>query len=108
MKRVLFIFMILCVIGAAYAKQCEVDGISDSPQKLSCEFPSYKLNLSCKGGTYYLNKTKVNVAYHLEVEEGSHPLVFKTRTMELTVVIDDSISAVLLRGKTETNGICKE
>lgn len=48
------------------------------------------------------------MAYHLEVEEGPTPLVFKTKDSELTVVIQSKadILAELVRNRTHMNGTC--
>lgn len=92
----------------AFARECEVYGISDSPQKLSCTFKNQKLELTCKNGTYYLNKSKVSMAYHLEVEDGPVPLVFRAPDMQLTVVIESKvdIEAELEKGRTSILGTC--
>lgn len=90
------------------AKECEVYGISDSPQKLNCSFKSMKVALTCRSGQYYLNSSKVTQAFHLEVEDGPVPLVFKARDMTLTAIIQAKvdIEAELTRpGRTDT-GTC--
>lgn len=107
MKFLLLISSFL-FLSPAFAKDCEVGGISDSPQKLHCVFPETTIELTCRRGTYYLNSSKVSVAYHLEVEEGSNPLVFKTTDMNLTVVMElpNQYSAELVKGKTQELGSC--
>lgn len=71
--------------------KCKVYGISDSPQKIDCKFGTKKLNLSCDKSKYYLNGIPVIVAFHLEVQEGPSPLVFKTEHMTLTVTFQGQI-----------------
>lgn len=79
---------------SAFAVNCEVDGISDSPQKLNCYIHEgsliEKMNLSCVDGRYRINwkekKYDVDVAYHEEVETGSNPLVFVSGELSLTTV----------------------
>ena len=85
----------------AFAADCKVYGISDSPQKLTCSFKSSEIALRCKGGSYYLNSTKVLQAFHYEVEEGPVPLVFKAKDMQLTVLIK---SKVQIEAELEKNG----
>lgn len=74
-----------------WAKDCQVYGISDSPQKLDCRFGQTKIALRCISGTYFLNNSRVNIAFHMEVEEGPVPLVFKASDKQLTVVIESKI-----------------
>jgi hypothetical protein len=79
-------FAILLISFRSFAAPaCEVYGISDSPQAVTCTFGDYKLEISCRNGVYQLNDEPVEAAYHMEVEEGPVPLVFKSKTMELTV-----------------------
>jgi hypothetical protein len=91
-----------------WAAPCEVYGISDSPQKLSCEISKEKWSLTCEKGTYYLNEQKVLTAFHFEIEEGPVPLVFKTKNSQLTVIINskNDISAELQKDKLIRNGNC--
>lgn len=108
MKFVFLTFLVF-LMAEASAKECNVYGISDSPQKLSCSFKSLKINLRCDSGTYYLNTSKVSQAFHYEVEEGPVPLVFKSPDMQLTVVIQSktNIEAELDKnGKIQT-GKCR-
>lgn len=102
MKSVLF-FMTLLLSDLAFAKPCEVYGISDSPQRLNCEFPRLSVRLTCRNGVYYLNQSRVLNAYHLEVETGTVPLVFESRDMQLTVT--DSLGE-LQREKVTIEGRC--
>jgi hypothetical protein len=90
MKIICLTFLVF-LMTAAHAKDCNVYGISDSPQKLSCTFKSQKIALRCDNGTYFLNTSKVSQAFHYEVEEGPVPLVFKAPDMQLTVVIQSKV-----------------
>lgn len=107
MKLAILIISVF-LMTAAFARDCEVFGISNGPQKLHCTFKTFHLALRCKGGTYYLNSSKVTSAYHLEVEYGAVPLVFKARDMKLTVVMDKvGAQAELLRtGRSGIIGSC--
>ncbi|HXH30692.1 MAG TPA: hypothetical protein VNJ01_07750 [Bacteriovoracaceae bacterium] len=75
----------------SFARACQVYGISDGPQLLQCTFKNGSIKLSCVNGNYFLNKSKVKVAYHLDVEYGSSPLVFKSRDLNLTVVQESKV-----------------
>jgi hypothetical protein len=89
-----FIFIILLVVFKAWSMDCQVDGISDSPQKLNCYIQNRlhvdKLDLVCNDLTYVLKWNEedfpVYSAYHEEVESGSTPLVFIARDTKLTIV----------------------
>ncbi len=95
-------FALLVSLNAhAFAAECKVYGISDSPQKLTCSFKNSKIALRCENGNYFLNSTKVAQAFHYEVEEGPVPLVFKAPDMQLTVVIQ---SKVQIEAELEKNG----
>lgn len=87
---------------------CEVYGISDSPQSLSCTFQRQKIKLTCENGTYFLDGETVEMAFHMEVEEGPTPLVFRTKNGELTVTLSSSRSseAVLSRQGKKLSGRC--
>ena len=101
--RIICILFICLFSSVVFARDCEVYGISDSPQALSCSFKRIAVKLSCKDGTYYLNQSKVNLAFHMEVEDGPVPLVFKASDMQLTVLMHSStnIEAELeQKGKT--------
>jgi len=100
MKLVLLTFLVF-LMTEAYARDCEVYGISDSPQKLTCTFKDQKIALRCNKGQYYLNTTKIQMAYHLDVESGSSPLVFKAPNMVMTVVIEPKID---IQAELEKNG----
>ncbi|WPU67001.1 hypothetical protein [Peredibacter starrii] len=83
-----FILFIFCLMPSlVFARDCEVYGISDSPQALTCSFKRTEVKLRCKDGTYYLNQSKVDMAFHMEVEDGPVPLVFKSSNMQLTVLM---------------------
>ena len=88
---------------------CEVYGISDSPQNFSCRFQREEMNLSCKEGIYQLNDEPVEAAYHLEVEDGTVPLVFKSANSELTVISGKGRrhQATLLRDGKPISGNCR-
>ncbi len=88
---------------------CKVYGISDGPQKLACTFSEKKVSLSCQNGKYFLNSEPVLVAFHLEVEEGSNPLVFKTQDTTLTVVLEEKAGDAELKSASgEQTGVCKK
>jgi hypothetical protein len=108
MKKFLIFTFILSLSLQAFARDCQVYGISDSPQKLSCTFKNLDLNLRCQNGDYYLNTTKVTSAFHLEVEEGPVPLVFKAPNLQLTVIIDTKVDilADLERAGHTISGTC--
>lgn len=87
----------------AFAAPCKVDGISDSPQKLECSLgKELKHLLSCVNGSYDLDGVKVDRAFHLEVDSGSSPLVFKTSTSTLTVVKQNLTYAAELESSSGT------
>lgn len=96
-------------MSEAFAADCKVYGISDSPQKLNCTFKNLNLGLTCKEGQYYLNTSRVSVAFHMEVEDGPVPLVFRAPDMELTVMINTptNIDAELVRSGTTITGTCR-
>lgn len=106
MLRVLLSIFIIS-FSAQASRPCEVYGISDSPQKLTCQFPARIVRLSCQNGTYYLNQSRVQVAFHMEVEDGPVPLVFKAHDMKLTVLMNPVIEAELELQKAEIKGTCK-
>lgn len=89
--RLLSLVLFFFLTSEAYAQACEVYGISDSPQTLDCAFKRFGVKLRCKSGTYYLNESKVETAFHMEVEEGPVPLVFKANDMQLTILIQSKI-----------------
>ncbi len=97
------------MIKIALLLLCEVYGISDSPQSLSCRFQREELELTCKEGVYQLNDEAVDVAYHLEVEEGPVPLVFHSSQYELTVLTGKGRrhQATLLRDGKSITGNCR-
>ena len=105
--KLLILLLPILTSFSAYSRPCAVYGISDSPQRLSCHFPQLTVKLSCQRGTYYLNENKVNLAFHMDVEEGSVPLIFKSSGMTLTVMMGPIIQAELQMDKTEMNGTCK-
>ncbi|MFP5384911.1 MAG: hypothetical protein ACLGHN_02445 [Bacteriovoracia bacterium] len=87
--KILVPLILFSFVSLVHARDCEVYGISDSPQNLHCSFDKLDIVLSCDNqhGTYYLNSSPVKVAYHLEVEHGPVPLVFKTDDLELVVTM---------------------
>jgi phage baseplate assembly protein gpV len=117
MRAVLLLVLFFCCVQFTQAKSCQVYGISDSPQKLQCRFPDgVSLKLSCQQGTYQLQwsgldheiqVSSVTAAFHLEVEEGNNPLVFKADHLSLTVEkVKKSFSAQFQKGKLYLNGHC--
>ena len=106
--RKFFYFMTLFLVSNTYARECKVYGISDGPQKLDCSFKDLKLSLRCKHGLYYINSSLVTSAYHLDVEHGPSPMVFKTRGLELTVILQPKIDieAELSRKGRIESGSC--
>lgn len=111
MKRFLFILFFLVLSIAANASSCEVYGISDSPQKLNCEFSGKKISLRClnENSAYTLNGEAVEVAYHEEVEEGPSPLLFKSegRTLRVLMYSDKKITATWSDGPVTLDGSCR-
>jgi hypothetical protein len=99
----------------AFAFDCKVDGISDSPQKMNCyiqeNFHTNVLNLTCRNGTYRIKWNdevfKVDKAYHEDVERGSSPVLFKTRRLSLKTISYQIFSSAKLtvNGKTYS-GLC--
>lgn len=108
MKLVIAIFLVT-LMPAVQAADCKVYGISDSPQKLNCTFKNLKLDLTCKAGQYYLNTSRVSVAFHMEVEDGPVPLVFRAPDMQLTVMINSpsNIDGELDKSGTTITGTCR-
>jgi len=56
-----------------------------------------------------LNQSKVENAFHMDVEEGSSPLVFKAKDMTLTTVAQSAqkITAELDREQVVVSGSCQ-
>lgn len=109
MKNLILSFLFIFSLSVE-ARECEVFGISDSPQKLSCSFKNLQIDLQCKNGTYYLNTNKVKAAYHYDVEFGSVPLVFETENRKLIVVIEpkvDIVAELEQKGRTSLMGTCQ-
>lgn len=108
MTKLLVPVLTLVLMSPTFAaRPCKVYGISDSPQKLACIFPGRKVLLTCHDGKYLLNQTQVSAAFHMEVESGTVPLVFKTTDTTMTVLMDDPIEAELEMDKTEVRGSCQ-
>lgn len=107
--KLIFTIFLVSLMSKASATECKVYGISDSPQKLNCTFKKLNLALTCKDGHYYLNTSRVSVAFHMEVEEGAVPLVFRAPDMELTVMINTPtiIDAELTKSGTAITGTCR-
>jgi hypothetical protein len=84
MWRLGFVLILVSFSSFASTKDCKVYGISDSPQTLTCTFPDLSLKLTCHEGIYALNEETVTMAFHMEVEDGPTPLVFKSSSMQLT------------------------
>lgn len=89
--KLILLFILVCLSAPSFGALCKVYGISDSPQKLDCSFGQNDIQLRCKNGQYYINNLRVDSAYHLEVEDGPVPLVFKTKSSELTVLIQSKV-----------------
>jgi hypothetical protein len=85
--KLISVIILVSLMPNAFAGACQVFGISDSPQKLTCSFKHQEINLHCDKGIYFLNTSRVAQAFHYEVEEGPVPLVFKASDMQLTVII---------------------
>jgi hypothetical protein len=104
----LFLFLTILTGQLSAATLCEVYGISDSPQSLSCSFGGDETPLTCQNGTYLLSGVVVEAAYHLEVEEGPTPLVFKTNHDELTVTLGNGRNhgAVFVHDGKKIKGRC--
>lgn len=100
----LFLMISMPVLSAP----CKVYGISDSPQKLDCSFEKeLKIQLNCSHGHYLLGGAPVSNAFHLEVETGSSPLVFKTAKSTLTLVKEKSFfTAELETSEGTLTGSC--
>lgn len=108
MRKFSTLALALSLMAPAFgAKPCKVYGISDSPQTLNCSFPDRQILLTCQNGKYFLNQTPVTMAFHLEVETGTVPLVFKVEDITMTVLLNDPIEAGLEMGKAEVKGSCK-
>lgn len=100
---------------SAFATDCKVDGISDSPQGFKCKIRQglsmEKLSLLCLEGTYQIvwkgKALPVSVAYHEEVESGSNPLVFVADGLTLVTVAHKmhTSGSLNLDGK-ELKGLC--
>jgi hypothetical protein len=90
------------------AAPCKVYGISDGPQKLDCTFEkNNQSHLTCANGLYLLDGVEVSEAFHLEVEQGSSPLVFKSTKKNLTVVKEKiNYSAELEKNDETFSGTC--
>lgn len=101
----LFLFFSMNVLGA----DCQVDGISDSPQELSCRVKNLNINLTCQQGSYFVNGASVTEAFHFDVEDGPSPLVFKGSDLELVVVMVKSslIKAEFTQKGKTVKGFCK-
>ena len=94
MTKTLTLSFILLISSNAFSRPCEVYGISDSPQTLDCTFKTGPVAVRCHNGDYYLNDSKVKMAYHLEVEEGPTPLVFRAPDLQLTVTLQTKAESV--------------
>lgn len=104
------LFAALFLLSSVHATPpCEVYGISDSPQSLSCLFGKKTVDLSCRNGVYFLNETPVEAAFHYEVEDGPVPLVFKTGAEQLVVTLGKGRShkATLEAQEKKLSGSCR-
>lgn len=106
MKTIFLLFIVSLNVHAA--TPCEVYGISDSPQSLSCTLARKTIDLTCKEGVYHVGDEAVEAAFHYEVEEGPVPLVFKTKTRELVVSLESGrkYGATLTRNGKKSRGNC--
>jgi hypothetical protein len=92
MKLIIFLLLFPCF---AVASKCNVYGISDGPQNLSCIIQvgerKKEILLECESSRYKLiwnNRSyTVDSAYHEEVESGSNPLVFRSGKIIFTAII---------------------
>jgi hypothetical protein len=108
MKTLLVLLTLLSSSISFGSSACKVDGISDSPQGMSCKFKNKEIKLTCQKGVYFLNEEPVSVAFHMEVETGSVPLVFQATTMTLTAIqLDKTYDAELSMGRSHLTGICQ-
>ncbi len=107
--KFLFVLLLLLSSRTYAAPLCEVYGISDSPQALTCKFQRDKIDLACLDGSYFLDGELVEMAFHLEVEEGPTPLVFRTKSGDLTVTLNSGRhhEAVLSRHGKKLIGNCR-
>ena len=101
----IFLFFTFNALGA----DCQVDGISDSPQELHCRLKKLSINLTCQQGSYFLNGAPVTEAFHFDVEKGPSPLVFKGVDFELIVVMvrKSLITAEFIQKGKTIKGLCK-
>ncbi|MFA7612881.1 MAG: hypothetical protein WCY48_01505 [Candidatus Caldatribacteriota bacterium] len=105
--RYLILSLVISTFSLPAFSQCKVYGISDSPQRLNCTLGQLKINLTCKKNSYFLNREKVSLAFHMEVEEGATPLVFKTTSGKTLIVLpEDNILAEYEDGKEYHQGSC--
>lgn len=111
MKVLALLFLFTAFPVQVFAQDCEVYGISDSPQTLTCKFGQKTLKVTCdtENGTYLIDQTPVQVAYHEEVERGPVPLIFKTEESTLKVMMYSSskISANFVEKSGTLQGSCK-
>ncbi len=107
MLKVFIFVMLFTSVLQAEAQVCRVYGITDSPQKLTCHFSEMNVALRCVSGQYYLNRSPVTLAFHMDVEDGPVPLVFKSSDMQLTVLMEDVIKGELELSKLQLSGTCK-
>ncbi len=113
MKNFLPLLLLFPVIS--WAVNCEVDGISDSPQGLSCYISHgkliKKLDITCKDGRYTLRwegqKFFIDTAYHEDVATGSSPLVFVSLNLSLKVTKHRLYHrAELVMAEKSCDGLC--
>jgi len=99
----------------AFSAECNVYGISDSPQRINCYIHQNAelepLSLFCKNGVYNIvwknARYKVEQAYHEEVERGSTPLIFQTASLSLkTISLHIYGQAKLSTKNGSFDGIC--
>lgn len=109
MFQKMILITLICLPTLAFSKPCEVYGISDSPQKLNCQFQKEKVILDCIEGIYTINDAKVIDAFHMEVESGPNPMVFQNADTTLTIIklSDKNIRGTLEVHSQKLKGTCQ-
>ncbi len=108
MMKIFFTIFLFFTFNA-FGANCQVDGISDSPQELHCRVKKLSINLTCQQGSFFLNGAPVTEAFHFDVEDGPSPLVFKGADFELIVVMvrKSLITAEFIKNGKTLKGLCK-
>lgn len=108
----MYIFILSLILPLVAAPPCEVGGISDSPQGLTCAFRDkggpQGLRLRCQQGQYVLiwqqKAWPVEATFHEDVEAGDCPLNFMSSGLHLRV---DGLQATLNTGGRMLPGKCR-